>query len=58
MQVVTGWIVQCKHWRSRLVGVKPLRELWGVLSDEKADGAIFITSGSFSADALAFAQGK
>lgn len=51
-------IVQCKHWKSRHVGVKPLRELWGVLSDEKADGAIFITSGSFSTDAVAFAQGK
>jgi len=38
--------------------VKPVRELWGVLGDEKADGAIFVTSGSFSADALAFAHGK
>lgn len=51
-------IVQCKHWKGRHVGVKPLRELWGVLSDEKADGAIFITSGSFSTEALTFAQGK
>jgi restriction system protein len=51
-------IVQCKHWKNRLVGVKPLRELWGVLGDEMADGAIFITSGSYSADALAFARGK
>lgn len=51
-------IVQCKHWKSRLVGVKPLRELWGVMSDQKADGAIFVTSGSFSADAAAFARGK
>ena len=38
--------------------MKPVRELWGVLDDEKADGAIFVTSGSFSADALAFAKGK
>ena len=51
-------IVQCKHWKNRHVGVKPLRELWGVLDDEKADGAIFVTSGSFSADALTFARGK
>ncbi len=51
-------IVQCKHWKTRHVGVKPLRELWGVLDDEKADGAIFVTSGSFTADALAFARGK
>lgn len=51
-------IVQCKHWKNRHVGVKPVRELWGVLDDERADGAIFVTSGSFSADALAFARGK
>jgi restriction system protein len=51
-------IVQCKHWKSRLVGVKPLRELWGVRDDEKADGAIFITSGAFTADAATFAHGK
>jgi restriction system protein len=51
-------IVQCKHWKTRHVGVKPLRELWGVLDDVKADGAIFVTSGSFTADALAFARGK
>ena len=51
-------IVQCKHWTERHVGVKPLRELWGVLDDEKADGAIFVTSASFTADALAFARGK
>jgi restriction system protein len=51
-------IVQCKHWKNRHVGVKPLRELWGVMGDEKANGAIFVTSGSFSADAFAFARGK
>jgi restriction system protein len=51
-------IVQCKHWKHRNVGVRPLRELWGVMSDEKADGAVFITSDSFTPDAIAFAAGK
>lgn len=51
-------IVQCKHWKNRRVGVSRLRELWGVLSDEKADGAIFITSDSFTPEAIAFASGK
>lgn len=51
-------IVQCKHWKHRRVGVTPLRELWGVTDDEKADGAIFVTSGSFTFEALAFARGK
>lgn len=51
-------IVQCKHWTNRRVGVKPVRELWGVVPDEKADGAIFVTSGSFSPEAIAFVRGK
>ncbi len=51
-------IVQCKHWKHRNVGVRPLRELWGVMSDEKSDGAVFITSHSFTPDAIAFAAGK
>ncbi|TAN32185.1 hypothetical protein EPN29_08340 [bacterium] len=51
-------IVQCKHWKNRHVGVQPLRELWGVLDDEKADAAIFVTSGSFTVEAVAFALDK
>ena len=51
-------IVQCKQWKMRSVGVKPLRELWGVLNDEKADGAVVITSGRYTQDAIAFAAGK
>lgn len=51
-------IVQAKHWKTRRVGVVPLRALWGVLDDERAQGAVFITSGTFTPDALAFAEGK
>jgi len=51
-------IVQAKHWKERRVGVVPLRALWGVLNDERADGAICVTSGEFTSDALAFVQGK
>lgn len=51
-------IVQAKHWRTRRVGVVLLRALWGVLDDEKAQGAVFVTSGTFTPDALAFARGK
>ena len=51
-------IVQAKHWRSRSVGVMPLRALWGVLEDERAQGAVFVTSGTFTPDALRFAEGK
>jgi len=51
-------IVQAKHWKERRVGVVALRALWGVLHDERAQGAVFVTSGSFTPDATSFARGK
>lgn len=51
-------IVQCKRWRTFKVGVKPIRELFGVMAAERADQAIFITSGVYTEEALSFAQGK
>ena len=51
-------IVQAKHWKIRRIGVGPLREIWGVREDERADGAIVVTSGSFTPEALRFAEGK
>lgn len=51
-------IVQAKHWKVRSVGVVPLRALWGVLNDERADGAVCVTSGTFTPDAIEFARGK
>jgi len=47
-------IVQCKAWNSRHVGVKEIRELLGVMVHEKVGRGIFITTGGYSADALAF----
>jgi len=51
-------IVQCKHWKTWKVNVKPVRELFGVMTAEGADSAIFITSGGYTSDALKFAEGK
>ena len=51
-------IVQCKQWRVFKVGVKPVRELYGVLMAERADGAIFVTSGTYTQEARDFAAGK
>lgn len=51
-------LVQCKLWRSRSVGVKPVRELYGVLMSESADRAILVTCGHFTREAEAFAAGK
>ncbi|MFH1814269.1 MAG: restriction endonuclease [Pseudomonadota bacterium] len=49
-------IVQCKAWGERFVGVKPVRELLGVMTHEKVAKAFFMTSSRFSGDAKAFAR--
>jgi restriction system protein len=49
-------IVQCKAWGERFVGVKPVRELLGVMTHEKIGKAFFMTSGSYSDEAKAVAQ--
>jgi restriction system protein len=51
-------LVQCKQWRADKVGVGVVRELYGVMSAEGAAGGIVVTSGTFTADALTFAQGR
>ena len=51
-------IVQCKRWKTYKVGVKPVRELFGVMMAERAGRAIFITSGVYTDEALRFAEGK
>ncbi|MEW6301824.1 MAG: restriction endonuclease [Verrucomicrobiota bacterium] len=51
-------LVQCKHWRAWRVGVRVVRELYGILHAEHATRAILITSGRFTADAERFAAGK
>lgn len=49
-------IVQCKAWGERLVGVKPVRELLGVMTHEKIPKAFFMTSGGFTPDAKEVAK--
>lgn len=51
-------LVQCKQWRIQRVGVKPVRELYGVMVSEKAARAILVTSGSFTQEAQRFAVAK
>lgn len=47
-------VVQCKAWNTRQVGVKEIRELLGVMVHAKVARGIFITTGSYSDDAIAF----
>jgi len=49
-------IVQCKHWKKRVVGVKEVREFYGVLKSHDLTYGTFATSSSFSHDALDFAH--
>jgi restriction system protein len=51
-------IIQCKAWAKNKVGVKPIRELFGVMSAEQVPLGVFINSGDFTADARSFAKGK
>lgn len=51
-------IVQCKRWKTSKVGVKLVRELFGVMTAEKADRAIFITSGFYTEEARDFAESQ
>jgi restriction system protein len=51
-------LVQCKHWKMARIGVKVVRELYGVVAAEGASGGIVICSGTFTQEAHDFAKGK
>jgi restriction system protein len=51
-------VVQCKRWKTRTVGVELVRDLYGAMVGEEAHGAIFVTSGSYTPDAIDFARDK
>ena len=51
-------LVQCKQWKVYSVGPPVIREMFGLLTAEKADEAIIVTSGNFTRDAQSFAEGK
>ncbi|MFA4830038.1 MAG: restriction endonuclease [Thermodesulfovibrionales bacterium] len=51
-------LVQCKHWEAEQVGVKIVRELYGVVASEGATKGILVTTGYFTRDAELFAHGK
>jgi restriction system protein len=51
-------VVQCKRWREVQVSVQPVRELLGVMHAAGADAAVFVSSGSYTSDAVEFARGQ
>jgi restriction system protein len=52
------FLVQCKQWKAYKVTVEIVRELYGVMAARGAAGGFVVTSGTFTADAHAFAQGR
>ena len=50
------FLVQCKHWRKRQVGVTVVRELNGVMSAQRAHGGFVVTGGEFTREAREFAR--
>ena len=50
------YLVQCKQWQTRRVGVKVVRELFGVVAAEDATGGIVVTAGTFTPEAVDFAR--
>lgn len=51
-------VVQCKHWKAFKIDVKVARELYGVMVDSTASGAVLITSGGFTQPAVDFVKDK
>ncbi len=51
-------LVQCKQWKMQKVGVKVVRELYGVVIAEGASEGVVISSGIFTQEARTFAAGK
>jgi restriction system protein len=51
-------LVQCKQWKTWKVGVKIVRELYGVMAAENAARGIVVACGRFTRDAQSFAEGK
>lgn len=50
--------VQCKQWKAYKVGVDVVRALYGVMAAKGAAGGFVVTSGSYTDDAKAFADGR
>lgn len=50
--------IQCKAWSHQKVGVKSIRELYGVMASDGITSGIFITASDFTRDAIAFTKGK
>jgi len=51
-------LVQCKQWQNRQVGVKVVREMYGLLVHHQAAAVKIVALGDYTPDARRFTQGK
>ncbi|RDS84925.1 restriction endonuclease [Dyella monticola] len=54
----TTTLVQCKQWRTKLVDVRIVREMYGLQMHHGADAVKIVAIGHFTDDAQRFVQGK
>ncbi len=50
-------LMQCKAWKGA-VGIKPIREFYGVMASEDIQRGIFLCSNDYTAEAKRFCEGK
>ena len=51
-------LIQCKHWKSKKIGVSTVREMFGLWNAERATEIHIVTCGNFTEEAKQFARGK
>jgi restriction system protein len=49
-------VVQCKHWQGKAVGVKEIREFFGVMVSHQIKRGTYATTSTYTADAQQFAK--
>jgi len=49
-------VVQCKHWQGKAVGVKEIREFFGVMASHQLKRGTYATTSTYTADAQKFAK--
>jgi len=52
------YLVRCRNWQSRQIDLDLVKRMYSLMYDRQASGAIIITSGTFSRDAIRFAADK
>lgn len=51
-------VVQCKSWTNKPVGVKEIRELFGIMTDVGCSLGVYVTTTKYTSAASSFAEGK